>query len=163
MPHAAFSIRAAQASDTDAVQRISADAYVPAYKAVIGAVPKPAHEDYRPRIERGEVWVLETDRPVGVVVLEDKTDHLLVYSIAVVPEMSGRGFGRALLDFAERHAVALELSELRLYTNRRMTKNLRLYERCGFRETGSRPHPSRPGEILVDMAKVPAPRSTLQA
>ena len=38
-------IRCASPSDLEVVQRISADAYIPAYMAVIGAVPKPAHED----------------------------------------------------------------------------------------------------------------------
>ena len=74
--------------------------------------------------------------------------------------MAGRGYGTALLAFAERHALAVGQSEIRLYTNSRMSANLRLYGRCGFDEIGRRPHPSRPGEVLVDMAKVPVPRSS---
>lgn len=53
--NAIFSIRRAHAGDADAVQRISAAAYTEVYQAVIGAVPRPAHEDYRERIGRGEV------------------------------------------------------------------------------------------------------------
>jgi hypothetical protein len=48
-------IRHAGAGDANAVQRISADAYIPAYTAVLGTIPKPATENYRPLIERGEV------------------------------------------------------------------------------------------------------------
>lgn len=159
-PNATFSIRRAHAGDADAVQRISAAAYIEAYQAVIGAVPRPAHEDYRERIDRGELWVLETDRPLGVLVLEEKPGHLLIYSVAVVPDMAGRGYGSALLAYADQHALAMGRPEIRLYTNSRMTANLRLYSRCGFEEIGRRPHPSRPGEVLVDMAKVPVPRSS---
>ena len=60
-------VRRAGPSDVGVVQQISADAYIPAYKAVIGAIPKPAFEDYTPRIQRGEVWILEVDgEAVGV-------------------------------------------------------------------------------------------------
>lgn len=51
----AVKIRRASPGDGDTVQRISADAYIPAYVAVLGTIPKPATEDYGPRIERGEV------------------------------------------------------------------------------------------------------------
>lgn len=158
-PDAIFSIRRAHPGDAAAVQQISAAAYIGAYQAVIGAVPRPAHEDYRERIDRREVWVLETDRPLGVLVLEEKSGHLLIYSVAVDPDMAGRGYGTALLAIAERHALAVGQSEIRLYTNSRMSANLRLYGRCGFDEIGRRPHSSRPGEVLVDMAKVPVPIS----
>jgi ribosomal protein S18 acetylase RimI-like enzyme len=154
-----FTIRLAEPSDIEAVQRISAEAYVPAYQTVIGAVPKPAHEDYRPRIERGEVWVLEiAEGPIGLAVLEILAGYLLVYSIAVRPKYQGRGYGRELLVFADQQAIAAGLTEVRLYTNRRMVQNVRLYRKNGYVEIGARPHPSRPEEVLVDMAKVPTPR-----
>jgi hypothetical protein len=84
-------IRLAEPSDTATVQRISADAYIPAYLSVIGAVPKPASEDYGPRITRGEVWLLENDGDAsGLIVLEPRGDHLLIYSVAVDPRAAAR-------------------------------------------------------------------------
>jgi ribosomal protein S18 acetylase RimI-like enzyme len=136
------------------VQRISADAYIPAYLSVIGAVPKPASEDYAPRITRGEVWLLENDGDTsGLIVLEPRGDHLLIYSVAVDPRAQRRGHGKTLLMFADERARELGLREVRLYTNVRMAANVRLYRACGFAEIGTRPHPSRPGEFLVDMGK----------
>ncbi len=121
-------IRIAHLSDALAVQEISAEAYVPAYQAIIGAAPRPAHEDYTDRIERGEVWILYLeDGPSGVVVLEPTADYLLVYSIAVRPQHQGRGYGKLLLAFAEQQATATRLPEVRLYTNRRMEQNLAFY------------------------------------
>jgi ribosomal protein S18 acetylase RimI-like enzyme len=151
-------VRRAGPSDVSVVQQISADAYIPAYTAVIGAVPKPAFEDYTPRIQRGEVWILEVDgKAIGVAVLEEKTDHLLVYSIAVRPEEQRKGYGPVLLQFAEQRAVAIGVPEIRLYTNQRMERNRALYRRQGFVELGTRPHPSRAGEVLVDMVRALKP------
>jgi ribosomal protein S18 acetylase RimI-like enzyme len=136
------------------VQRISADAYIAAYLPVLGYIPLPAEEDYGPRIERGEVWLLACgDSDVGVAVLEERPDHLLVYSIAVRPTEQGQGHGRVLLDFADQRAAALGVAEIRLYTNVRMVKNIALYRRHGYVEVGTRPHPSRAGEMLVDMVR----------
>src|ERR1700730_5787794 len=117
-------VRCAGPSDVGVVQQISADAYIPAYKAVIGAIPKPAFEDYTPRIQRGEVWILEVDREaVGVAVLEERADHLLVYSIAVRPEKRRKGYGAALLQFADLKESGANFS-VRKSTNAR-TSSLR--------------------------------------
>jgi ribosomal protein S18 acetylase RimI-like enzyme len=148
-------IRLAEPRDAETVQRISTQAYIPAYLSVIGAVPKPASEDYGPRIARREVWLLECDgSPSGLVVLEPRPDHVLIYSVAVTPNAQRRGHGKTLLMFADECAAKLGLREVRLYTNTRMEANIRLYRSCGFIEIGTRPHPSRPGEFLVDMAKM---------
>jgi ribosomal protein S18 acetylase RimI-like enzyme len=147
-------LRLAAPADADLVAAISAAAYIPAYLPVIGAVPRPASEDYAPRIARGEVHLLERmDEVIGVLVLEPGLDHLVIYSIAVHPASQGEGFGKALLAHAERIARLCGHRTMRLYTNRRMTANLALYRGAGFVETGERAHPSRPGEMLVDLAK----------
>jgi ribosomal protein S18 acetylase RimI-like enzyme len=153
-----YSVKRAQHSDLAVVHQISADAYISAYMAALGYIPKPAQEDYGPRIDRREVWILEYNgREVGVAVLEERSDHLLVYSIAVKPTEQRQGYGRALLDFADRRAAAIGVDEIRLYTNSRMERNIALYRRHGYVEVGSRPHPSRAGEVLVDMVRSVAP------
>jgi len=154
-------LRRADQSDLAVVQEISADAYIAAYVPMLGYIPLPAEEDYGPRIERGEVWLLACgDRDVGVAVLEERPDYLLVYSIAVRPAEQGKGHGRALLDFADQRAAALGLTVIRLYTNMRMEKNVALYRRHGYVETGTRPHPSRVGEVLVDMVRAVPPSAS---
>jgi ribosomal protein S18 acetylase RimI-like enzyme len=152
--HSSSKIRRAELADVELVHQISAEAYTPAYLPVIGALPKPAWEDYRARIERSEVWLLERlGTPCGVLVVETRPDHLLVYSIAVPPDQQRNGYGKALLGFAEGLARAAGLQAVRLYTNERMERNVSLYLRCGFVEIGRRPHPSRQGETLLDMEK----------
>ena len=83
----AVKLRRADTFDKEAVQRISADAYIPAYMAVLGTIPKPATEDYGARIEKGEVWILEVEgEPTGVAILEENADRVMIYSIAVKPD-----------------------------------------------------------------------------
>jgi len=149
-----IAFRLAETRDAELVRDISAEAYIPAYQPIIGTAPLPALEDYGPRIAQKEVWILEAHgEDVGVAVFEPQPAYLLVYSIAVRPGYQGQGYGKALLAFADTCAANAGLEQVRLYTNRRMTRNLALYARCGFVETGQRPHPSRPGEYLVDLAK----------
>jgi ribosomal protein S18 acetylase RimI-like enzyme len=151
-------IRRAGRADSAVVQQISADAYISAYMAALGYIPKPAEEDYSPQIDRGEVWILNCEgRDVGVTVLEERPDHLLVYSIAVSPAEQRQGYGRALLEFANQRAIAIGVDEIRLYTNLRMTGNIALYRGHGYVAVGTRPHPSRADEMLVDMVRSMGP------
>ncbi len=147
-------IRQAVAADEALIQAISLAAYQD-YLPVIGMMPVPVEEDYAPRIAAGQVWLLEED---GVLVIERHPGHAVIYSVAVRPERHGAGMGRLLLDAADRLAASWGVAELRLYTNALMTLNQAIYAKRGFRETGRRPHPTRPGFTLVDMAKpiVPA-------
>lgn len=87
--------RLAAIEDAGLVQAIRARAYIPAYTAVIGVAPKRAFEDYRPRNERGEVWMaaLGTE-PVGILVMEDAPNHMLIYSVAVEPSHQGKDWQR---------------------------------------------------------------------
>ena len=152
--HALTRTRNAEPSDLAVVQQISADAYIAAYVPVLGYIPQPAEEDYSTRIARHEVWIIERDGyAVGVAVLEEKPDHLLVHSIAVRPTEQRRGYGRALLEFADQRAVAIGVPEIRLFTNIRMKRNITLYRRLGYAEIGTRPHPNRSGQFVVDMAR----------
>jgi ribosomal protein S18 acetylase RimI-like enzyme len=150
-----ISFRLADLTDSELVRAISEEAYVQAYLPVIGAVPKPAREDYGERIAQGQVWILLHEAvTAGVLVLErGEEEWLTIYSIAVSPMFQGRGFGRLLLDWADRMACAAGVAELRLYTNARMKGNIALYQRCGYEIFNTRPHPSRPGESLIDLKR----------
>ncbi|PBB99880.1 GNAT family N-acetyltransferase [Mesorhizobium sp. WSM3862] len=146
-------IRQALTGDLQAVVAITTDAYAP-YTALFGAPPIPVTEDYAPRITRGEVWLLEDGSDLaGLLVLERHDDHAMIFSVAVSPAFQGRRLGIALLDFADEQARSWGVPEVRLYTNSRMERNIALYSAYGYRETGRRANPYRPGWILVDMAK----------
>ncbi|MEI9421720.1 GNAT family N-acetyltransferase [Mesorhizobium sp. Cs1299R1N1] len=146
-------MRLAGPEDLAAIVALTQAAYAP-YNAILDAPPIPVTEDYAPRIERGEVWLLESGNdPAGLIVLERHEDHAMIFSVAVSPAFQGQKLGIALLNHADEQARLWGLPEVRLYTNAKMERNIALYAAYGYRETGRRPNPYRPGWILVDMAK----------
>lgn len=146
-------MRLARRDDLSAVVALTADAYAP-YTPIFGGPPIPVTEDYAPRIERGEVWLLEeSSRLAGLIVLEHHPDHAMIFSVAVAPAFQGKKLGIRLLNFADQQARSWGVPEVRLYTNSRMERNIALYSAFGYRETGRRANPYRPGWTVVDMAK----------
>ena len=148
-----MTMRPASPDDLEMIATLTAAAYRP-YTELFGAAPIPVTEDYAPRIERGEVWLLESEAELaGLIVLEKHPDHAMIFSVAVSPAFQGKKLGIALLDFAGEQALKWGVPEIRLYTNARMERNIALYTAYGFRETGRREKSYRPGWIVVDMAK----------
>jgi N-acetylglutamate synthase-like GNAT family acetyltransferase len=87
-------------------------------------------------LDTSRIWVLEQgDAVIAALVTKDQGDHLLLDTVAVSPSAQGGGYGRRLLELAERDAVEQGLSEVRLVTNEAMTENLVFYPRHGYRET----------------------------
>ena len=131
-------IRRAESADVPAIRAIVEAAYAP-YVPRIGRAPAPVGADYQGLVAASEVWVGDSDgQVVGVLVIRPIGDVLELENVAVDPAHQRRGFGRALIAFAEQHARALELTAVVLYTNETMVENLQLYPRLGFVETGRR-------------------------
>ncbi|SON54409.1 ribosomal-protein-alanine N-acetyltransferase [Hartmannibacter diazotrophicus] len=148
-----FDIRPALVADLDTVVDITRRAY-DVYLPILGYPPVPVTEDYAPRIARGEVWLgLEDGAIAALIVIERDVDHDMIFSVAVDPDHAGYGYGRRLIDFAEERARDAGRATIRLYTNALMTRNIALYKRLGFEETGRRPNPKRPVFTIVDMTK----------
>ena len=145
-------IRSAEPADQAAIETIVRAAYA-VYIPRIGKPPGPMLDDYTRLIADGTVSVIEeAGGEIGaLIVLIPKPDHLLLDNIAVRPDRQGRGFGRALIEHAEREANRLGFPEIRLYTHEKMTENIALYTRIGFVETG---HGSDGGYDRVFMTKV---------
>jgi ribosomal protein S18 acetylase RimI-like enzyme len=130
-------IRPANPRDRAAVEAIVHAAYA-MYVERIGKAPGPMLDDYARLIDEGSVSVIEAPDGViaALIVLLPRPGHLLLDNVAVHPDHQGRGLGRRLVAFAEEEARRLGYAELRLYTHQRMTENIALYTRLGFRETG---------------------------
>ena len=104
-----------------------------------GVRPAPLDASYADAIDRDEVWVAEIDGSVvGLLVLVQQPDHLLLENVAVRPDHHGHGVGGRLLDLAEERASAHALTAVRLYTHALMTENQRIYERRGYVVTARR-------------------------
>jgi ribosomal protein S18 acetylase RimI-like enzyme len=126
-------IRPAVPSEVAEIAALVERAYAP-WVERIGVRPLPMEDDYAARVARGEAFVAAAERVQAVLVLVAKSGWLLIDNVAVLPERQGLGIGRRLLAFAEAHARALGLDELRLYTNERMRENRALYARLGYEE-----------------------------
>jgi len=137
-PPSRMLIRQARSEDVPAITEVVRAAYA-RYVPRIGRPPAPMRADHERLVAAGEVWVGEVDgRVIGVLVIRSAGDVLELENVAVDPAHQGRGHGRALVGFAERHARELGLTAVVLYTNEAMVENLRLYPQLGFVETGRR-------------------------
>lgn len=146
-------LRRAVAADRDAVARVTGAAYKP-YVKRLGYKPKPMTADHAPWIEDGSVWVLDTGAGIiGVLVLLDGPDGLLIYNIAVAPAEQHRGNGRRLMAFAEEQAKKLGYARIILYTNEKMTENIRFYEKLGYTPYARLEHPTRGKAWLIHLNK----------
>ena len=155
--------RLAAESDLATVDALTRAAYAH-YVALLGREPMPMGEDYASRIAAGEIWLLEElGDTLGLIVLEDDGDSLTIFSIAIAPQHQHHGLGRRLLAFAESEARRRGAGALKLYTNAKMTRNIAIYARAGFVETGRMENSKRPGWIRVDMEKTLAAEERRQA
>jgi N-acetylglutamate synthase-like GNAT family acetyltransferase len=92
--------------------------------------------DYAQAVRRRQAWAaIEDGQVAGFAVLIARPGYLLLDNVAVLPAAQDRGIGARLLGLAEDHARRLGLSEIHLYTNEAMTKNLAYYARHGYVET----------------------------
>jgi GNAT superfamily N-acetyltransferase len=130
-------IRPAVEADVPEVRACVLEAYT-IYLDRLDRPPAPMHDDYEARVREGYVFVASDGPVFGVVVLIPRPDHLFLENMAVRLAHQGQGTGTRLLGFAESRARALGLPEVRLYTNARMTENLRFYRARGYREIGRR-------------------------
>jgi ribosomal protein S18 acetylase RimI-like enzyme len=132
---AAFSIRTFDAaSDTDAVLALWQDAF-PEYRD-----PRKPHRD--PRLSIANKLAMQPDlffvaerdgRVVGTVMGGYDGHRGWLYSLAVVQEARGRGYGRALVEHAERALAALGCLKVNLQVLAGNADVRGFYESIGYR------------------------------
>lgn len=132
-------IRRALPDDEVIIRHCAEDAYA-RYVPRIGRKPAPMVADFAASIERGHLFVADSDENaiVGFVICYRAHGCLFIENVAVFSRHEGQGFGRSLLSFCEERAIGLGLPRLRLYTNAKMTENLEMYPKLGFVETERR-------------------------
>ena len=137
-----ISIETARPEDAPVVAALVQAAYHK-YVARIGTRPGPMLDDYAVVVADHIVHVARSDGDaqghiLGIVVLIEKPNGILLDNIAVSPDVLGQGVGGQLLDFAEAEAARRGHARLDLYTHEMMTENVDLYLRRGYVETDRR-------------------------
>jgi len=136
MSESAPIIRAAGPADLPAIRAIVEAAYSP-YIERLGKKPGPMLDDYAAQIAAGRVHCLCDDEGVaGFTVLIPEESRFMLDNVAVADRARGRGYGRALMAFAEDAARQAGYRAITLYTHEKMHENRALYARLGYRETG---------------------------
>ena len=101
----------------------------------LGKKPGPMLNDYAEMISRHTVHVAESaERIIGVLVLINKEDGLLLDNIAVDPDSQGLGLGAQLMALAEREARVSGTDNIYLYTHEKMLENIPYYQKRGYTE-----------------------------
>lgn len=143
-------IKLASREDAAMVSAIT-DAAYSKYLPRLGRKPEPMTVDYREIISKHPIYILMIrDQPVGVLVLKNEEDQILIWSVAVHPEYQRRGLGLRLLELAEQEARVQGYKSIRLYTNSLFEENISLYKWLGYEETRREPFL---GSTLVHMTK----------
>ena len=127
-------IRKATLADLENIQSCAYLAYSK-YVDRMKKEPAPMNADYAAQIENGAVDVAVVEHKfAGYVVFYPDGDHFHLESVAVVPEQSRRGIGRALIDYVERTARSAGVNAVELYTNEVMIENIAMYQKMGYKE-----------------------------
>ncbi len=148
-------IRRATTADADAINAITQAAYAH-WVPIIGRKPAPMLADYAVAVRAHIIDLIESEGAiVALIELVPEPDGLLIENVAVLPAHAGHGHGTRLLAHAETVAQQHNLARLRLYTNRKMTSNIALYQRLGFAIDREAITPD--GRAIVHMSKPTAP------
>jgi ribosomal protein S18 acetylase RimI-like enzyme len=151
-------IRPARPGEADAILALVRDAYG-RWVERLGREPSPMRDDYARRIADGQAWILDDEGEiVGLVVLKDGPEALLIPNVAVAPAAQGKGYGGRLIAFAEEEAKRRGYREVRLFVNALMGENIALYHHLGFSQV-QRIHGQGTDRAYIVMAKPVSPRS----
>jgi ribosomal protein S18 acetylase RimI-like enzyme len=150
-------LRRGAPADVEAIRALVEAAYTK-WIPVIGRLPIPMRADYAQAVRENRFDLLLAGPDLaGLIETRAEADHLLVVNVAVDPSFQGRGFGSRLMGRADAVAAGAGLARLRLYTNKKYTANLRLYDALGYRvereEPYSGPGRTRDDDITVHMVK----------
>ena len=138
---AAIHIRKAKHRDATAIESLLYESFLEyerAYTSEAFHIITPEKREIESRIKHWIVWVaLHANVIVGTVSAHPEGEALHIRSMAVRPSMRGRGIGKLLLQRVEKFALANGYKRLILNSTPFLASAIRLYERFGFRVTGS--------------------------
>jgi N-acetylglutamate synthase-like GNAT family acetyltransferase len=130
------SVRLAVRDDALAISQVIAEAfgrmrehYTPEAFEVVASTP----DETLSRFDEGPQWVATLDgRIVGTVSVTVEDGDLYVRSMAVAPQVQGRGVAHKLLEAIDEYAAGTQLDRIFLYTTYFTPGAKELYEKHGY-------------------------------
>ena len=156
---APLSFRKAGEGDVAAVARIYENIHVAEHAGKLStgwiAGVYPVENTARAALERGDLFVCESGGIVAAAIINrqqvdvyalgkwlypaDDDEVMVLHTLVVEPEASGRGFGKAFVDFYEDYSRKNGCTVLRIDTNARNLRARAMYAKLGYREAGTVP------------------------
>ena len=128
-----FTHRRGIIADAAEIRVLTRTAYAP-WVAILGREPLPMTADYQAALTNHRFDLLCSDGKIRALIETDvRGNSLWIENIAVDPALHGQGIGRALLDFSKNIAAEQGCVQITLCTNARMTRNIDIYKRYGFK------------------------------
>jgi ribosomal protein S18 acetylase RimI-like enzyme len=111
----------------------------------------PAADDFRQDIQRGDLFVLESEKMIGGVIAlneEQAPEYaqlewnyhgkiMVVHRLIVSPRCQRRGYGQQLMNLAESQALARGYDAIRLEAFIANSPSVTFYERLGYHPVGT--------------------------
>jgi N-acetylglutamate synthase-like GNAT family acetyltransferase len=129
---AGFSLRTATENDAESIRSLVREAYAK-WVPIVGREPLPMTADYDEAVRTHRIDLLHRDGKLAALIETFPDDgQLLIQNIAVSPLFQNTGIGRKLLAHAEEIAKAQGYPAVKLFTNKLMAANVRLYSSVGY-------------------------------
>lgn len=128
-------IREARLEDAKEFERVMLSAYSAYDKVLDGIILPPMNTDYKKEISDYPSWVLECDGIIigGLTMYFDK-EHAHLSNVAVDPRFKKKGYGRQLIEFAEKQGKERGYKTLDLVTHVKLQDNIAYYKQSGYEE-----------------------------
>ena len=147
-------IRKATAADLDAIEQIYEDIHTAEEEgtATIGWIRGiyPTRKTAEAAVLRDDMFVLEDGEIIGTGIINrtqvdvyygapwrfDTDKVCVLHTLVISPKVSGRGYGRAFVEYYEQWALDHNLPELRIDTNAKNSAARAMYKKMGYEEIG---------------------------
>lgn len=128
----ALLFRRATPADAATVRDLTRAAFA-RWVPVVGREPRPMTADYDRAVREHRIDLAYIGGELaGLIEMIEELNCLYVENVAVAPARQGRGLGAMLMARADATAAQIGYSVIRLYTNKLMTSNIRLYQALGY-------------------------------
>ena len=145
-----ITLRRAEPADAATIRALVRESYAK-WVPIVGREPRPMTADYDKAVRDHRIDLLYQGNTLAALIETiGEPGCTLIENVAVAPAFQGKGLGRHLLAHAEALAASAGHARVRLFTNKLMVANQKLYAALGYDVDGEE---AFSGAIAVHMSK----------